>query len=337
MQVSAEEIIHNAIESEKEVNEYYGKSEIKLFEGEEMTEHMTMEEYVSGMEKKMVTKGLLQGEEVEAVNNGESMLLYDKSTGTAQKMDTGELADIYAKSPKDNYKMLLDAMQDSHTYELAGEEKLLDRDTFHIKMKAKETGNLLGDMDLWVDKDTWMVVKTISKAGNIRTESEYVELDFSPEFDEATFTLDIPDDVEITDIADNFASESVTVEEAEEALGQAFYLFSEEDVTLQEIELQETNMSQGSEEIKRNELNLVYTSKEDVPLFSLAVFPAPEDMPLETSDLEIRGKAAEYDETINLIIWDEEDLRYSLIITNPDLEMEEITKLTEEMVLSSEE
>lgn len=337
MQVSAEEIIHNAIESEKEVNEYYGKSEIKLFEGEEMTEHMTMEEYVSGMEKKMVTKGLLQGEEVETVNNGESMILYDKSTGTAQKMDTGELADIYAKSPKDNYKMLLDDMQDSHTYELAGEEKLLDRDTFHIKMKAKESGNLLGDMDLWVDKDTWMVVKTILKAGNIRTESEYVELDFSPEFDEATFTLDIPDDVEITDTADNFASESVTVEEAEEALGQAFYLFSEEDVTLQEIELQETNMSQGSEEIKRNELNLVYTSKEDVPLFSLAVFPAPEDMPLETSDLEIRGKAAEYDETINLIIWDEEDLRYSLIITNPDLEMEEITKLTEEMVLSSEE
>lgn len=337
MQVSAEEIIHNAIESEKEVNEYYGKSEIKLFEGEEMTEHMTMEEYVSGMEKKMVTKGLLQGEEVETVNNGESMILYDKSTGTAQKMDTGELSDIYAKSPKDNYKMLLDDMQDSHTYELAGEEKLLDRDTFHIKMKAKESGNLLGDMDLWVDKDTWMVVKTILKAGNIRTESEYVELDFSPEFDEATFTLDIPDDVEITDIADNFASESVTVEEAEEALGQAFYLFSEEDVTLQEIELQETNMSQGSEEIKRNELNLVYTSKEDVPLFSLAVFPAPEDMPLETSDLEIRGKAAEYDETINLIIWDEEDLRYSLIITNPDLEMEEITKLTEEMVLSSEE
>ncbi|GIO21473.1 hypothetical protein [Oceanobacillus sp. J11TS1] len=330
MEVSAEEIIHNAIESEKEVSEYYGKSEMKMFDGEEMIEESIMEEFVSGNDRKIVTYGQSQGteEEIELLNNGEKMVMYNKSNKTAQEMDTTAFAD-YQFTPKEFFQRMLAGMRDSHDYEVIGEEEMLDRDTFHIKLEAKEADSLMGDMELWVDKETWMVLKTISETGDSKMESTYTELDLSPDFAEDTFTLDIPDDVEITNMEDIGSTESISAEEAEEELGKAFYMFPEEAYTLNDIEINNV------ETVDRKELNLTYISNDDIPMFFLSIFEAPEDMEIEASNVQIRGNVTQYEESINAYYWDEDGLRYVLMITNPDIE-EEILELTEDMMLSSE-
>lgn len=331
LEVSAEEIIHNAIESEKDVTNYQGVSEMKLFEEDEMTEHIILEEYVADGKRKVVTTDQLLDQEIEVLNDGESMLMYDKASGEAHEMVMTELGDFAGISPKDQFKTMMESMKDSHTYEMLGEEKLLDYDTYHMQVKAKEADSLLGDMEIWIDQKTWFIVKLISETGDTRTELEYTELDFSPKFAEDTFTLDIPDDVEIANLEESFAPDTVTVEEAEEALGQAFLVFPEE-----EFHLLSMQMYDFSSEMERHELELMYSSDEDIPLFSLSVFPTPDDMAIEEVDLEIRGNPAETEEVINSILWDEDGLRYSIVITNPDVEQEEVVKWTEDMVLSSE-
>ncbi|MBP2079918.1 LolA family protein [Oceanobacillus polygoni] len=331
MEVSAEEIIQNAIESEKDVNTYQGISEMKMFEGEELSEHIILEEYVEGKKRKVVTRDQLLDQESVALNDGETMLMYDKANNQATEMDMTELADFANISPKEQFKNIIEIMNDSHSYEVVGEEKVLDYDTYHIQMKANETDNLFGDMELWVDQKTWFIVKVVSEVGDARTEFAYTELDFSPKFAEDTFTLDIPDDVEIANLEESFAPDTVTLEEAEEALGQAFLVFPEDEFLLSSMQMYD--FSAG---LDRYELELMYSSKEDIPLFSVSVFPTPDDMPVEKADLEVRGNDAEYEELINSILWDEDGLRYSIVIANPDIEQEEVVKWAENMILSSE-
>ncbi|CEI83302.1 hypothetical protein J18TS1_41640 [Oceanobacillus oncorhynchi subsp. incaldanensis] len=333
VEVSAEEIIHNVVETEvEEIDEFYGKSEMTVYEGEDIIEESVMEEYASGNNRKIIMRGDIEAgeEEIETLNNGEKMVMYNKSDGTAQEMDTSVFEGIQI-SPKEIFQNMLAGMEDSHDYEVIGDEQLLDRDTFHMKLEAKEANSLMGDMEIWVDKETWIILKTISETGDSKMESVYTELDFSPDFTEDTFTLDIPEEIEITDMEDNFSSEFISVEEAEEELGQAFYMFSEEDYHLGEIELY------GSDgELQRKELNLTYISDDEIPMFNLSIFESPADMEIEESDVEIRGNVAAYEESINNYYWDEDGLRYSLLINDPDME-EEVLELTEEMILSSEQ
>lgn len=332
MKVSADEIIHNAIESEKELTTYEGKAEMKLYEGEKLVDHAIIHESMDDGKRKIVTEDQINKQITEALNDGKKLLMYDKGAEEAFEIDLGELDGLENMSPKEQFKMMLESMGDSHTYEVVGEEKVLDFDTYHIKVKANEKDSLLGDMELWVEQDTWFVVKLTSETGEMKNEIEYMELNFSPKFDADTFTLEIPENVEISGLEESFGPEPVTLEEAEEALGQTFLVFSEE-----EMQLSEVNMYDFSEGLGRHEVELNYTTDEDIPLVTLSVFPAEEEMDLGGNDVTIRGQEGAYEETIKGFFWDEDGLRYSLLITNPDMDKEEILKLTESMKLSSEE
>ncbi|MEI3603526.1 hypothetical protein SPD79_16610 [Oceanobacillus sp. SE10311] len=333
MKVSAEEIIHNAIGSDKDITNYAGVSETKIFEGEELIEHFTMEENVEGQKRKIISNDKLLGNQSEVLNDGEKMLMYDKENGIAHEMDLSELGGFTTTSPREQFTTVMDIIQDSHTHELVGEEKILGFDTYHIQIEANESGGLIGDMEVWIDKKTWFIVKLISETGDSRTESTYTELDFSPKFTEDVFTIDIPDDVEIETLDGDLGETSVTLEEAKEALGQDFLLFSHDNTELLSVELYD--FSGG--ELDRNEIVMNYGSKEGTPLASLSVFPTPEDMEIEAPNLEIRGNPAEYEEIINGYTWDEDGLRYSLLVEDPSVDEEEILNWTENMVLSSEE
>ena len=334
MNVSAEEIIHNAIESEKDVTTYAGVSETKIFEGEELTEHFTTEENVEGQKIKIITEDKLLGDMTEVLNDGENMLMYDKAKETAHEMDLSNLGSFTAPSPKEQFANILDMIEDSHTYELIGEEKILGFDTYHIQLEANESNSLFGDMEVWIDQKTWFMVKLIFETGDSRSESMYTELDFSPKFAEDVFTIDIPDNIEIETIDSDLGETTVTLEEAQKALEQEFLLLSKDDAELLSIALYDFTGG----ELDRNEIMMTFSSNnERAPLATLSVFPTPEDMEIETSDLEIRGNPAEFEEIINGYTWDEDGLRYSLLVEDPNIKEEAVLNWTENMVLSSEE
>ena len=123
------------------------------------------------------------------------------------------------------------------------------------------------------------------------------------------------------------------MEEAETALEKPFLVMNEEDVTIENIELDEL-----AGEINRTEITLYYINQ-DLPAFTLSVFPTPEEagMELASSDLQVRGQNAEYMKEIKALAWDEDGLRYNIIISHPDLEIEDVLKMTENMKLSSME
>lgn len=330
MNISAEEIMRKAVEAGEGMDHYYTLSESKVYQGTELMEHSILEEYVANGKRKTITHDQLEGEDkrTEALNDGAKTIIYDKYNHRAFEMDITADGDVESHDSTGKMNGMMGITKDTHALEIIGEEKILDFDTFHIEAKAKISDHVFGDTDLWVDQKTRFIIKMISEVGGIRTELDYKKIDISPVFAEDTFTLNIPDDVEIKDL-EAFAPDTVTLAEAEEILKQSFYLFPEDEFILKDIEMHHIDGI-----ITRDELNLTYYSKADMPMFYLSIFHSPEGMEIEKADVEIRGRKAAYEKVVNSITWDEERLRYSIIMIGSEVEKNEMIERTESMVLN---
>ncbi|NLY19785.1 MAG: hypothetical protein GXZ08_00660 [Tissierellia bacterium] len=81
---------------------------------------------------------------------------------------------------------------------LNGTEKLIGRDSYYVSLKHKKNPELYGAYDLWIDADTWAVLKyeyRLAKKVETRTVNEYI---IGEEFDDSTFELKYdPSEVEV--------------------------------------------------------------------------------------------------------------------------------------------
>lgn len=178
-------------------------------------------------------------------------------------------------------------------------------------------------MEVWVDKKTWMTLKTISVSGDMKITSEFTKFEPNSKVDDSKFTLDIPEGA-IVKTESIQPPEQLTEQEAVEKLG-SFLIFPESlGYTLEGIE--DMGMAETGE------IALTY-SKNGEQQFSLSIFKPMESIGEDEEIIEVRGqKGSKIDlETFKLLQWDEEDLRYNIIIENPDLTFEDILELTEQM------
>ncbi len=328
--VSSEEIFTKVLAESEEPLGYYGEGSVSIKDGE-TEEKTTFEEYAGrNGQRKVITEEPATSKRSIALMDGGSMTIYEEGSKTAQRMDLspGELP--ASLTQKEQLLSMLDVVQGTHDTELVGEDTILDMETYHLKLTSKEDG-LLGDMDIWVEQENWFIVKMKQKAADIETNVEYTKLDLDPDFSDDTFLLELPEDVKVSDLEEGMAVPA-SLEEAEQALGTDFLLVDDEKQELDRIE-----MDKIGGEINRTEVTFYYL-QDGVPSFSISVFPTPEGegMSLGDGNLKVRGNDAEKMEEIRGITWDEQGLRYSLLMEHPDLTTEEVLQLTETMKMHSE-
>src|SRR5690625_3915608 len=107
MKVSAEEILQNAIESDKEVTNYVGISETNVYQKGELIEQSIMEEYAEGNKRKIVMTEQIQDQQFFALNDGETLIMYDPTNNQAHELELGEMENFPVSSPKEQFKMLM--------------------------------------------------------------------------------------------------------------------------------------------------------------------------------------------------------------------------------------
>ncbi|MBP0727304.1 DUF2092 domain-containing protein [Bacillus sp. RG28] len=333
MTVSAEKIVSNVLEADKKVDAYYGKSEMKVYKGKEVTEHIMMEEFVSNDQKrKVITTDLKKdNQKTVALNDGKKVIIYELGSDKAMSMTFSDEEVPVSMSPKEQFTKMLEGMGKTHTYKVVGEEKILGLNTYHLKLKAKSKNSVLGDMEFWVDQKTWFIVKSITNSGENRTETEYKKLDFSPKFAKDTFILKLPKNVKVENLDNNLKPMTGTVAEAEKALGEPFLIFDEKAAKLEMVEW--LNLKG---ELNRTEVTIYYKTPEG-SAFTLSIFPTPKEkgMKIEGEDSKIRGQHAGYMEEIRAVTWDENGMRYTIMAEQPDLSLEKMSKLAESMHLST--
>jgi outer membrane lipoprotein-sorting protein len=331
--LSGDEMIEKVVTAETEPVSYYAEGVLKIWTDDKLTNTMNIKEWVDGQTGRKRTETAENGNVSYALNNGTEILVYENETGTAYSMDGSAVGEQAQLTQKQQLVNQLERMRDSHEVKMMGQEELHGQDVIHIKLTPKEDGTLSLASEYWVDPKNWMVVKVTSTYGDNRSEVVYDPIQYNPEFTADTFTLDIPEGVEVKNMNDLLQSSEVTLEEAEAALGQPFLADAGGGLELSRIELY---TSEG--ELSRDEVTLYYVRNNKVEV-SLSVFKQPEgniDEKLlpDESLLEIRGTQGSYIKSIRNISWDENGLRYSVMGENEAWTQEKLQAWANELKLS---
>lgn len=332
---SPEQVIENALSGSKEPRAYYGESKWTFLENEEVTESFTMKEwYRQDGKRRIETIDTNGNEEAIAVNDGDRLLMYMPAEESGYIFEDEELAGLNEQSPKEHAAQMLHSIQDTHTVEVVGEEKLAGRLAFHLEAKAKSDKGLLGDQEIWIDKKNWIVLKTKSKSNGTEAQVEYTKIEFDPKMADDLFTLEFPDHVEVENLEDTFKSEEVTFEEAQQQLGNSFLYIPETDT----LNISTIELSELSGTTNRKEVMLMY-EYEGLPYFSLNVYETETKLDEELSaarlpdeeSITIRGQAGVSTEELMSIKWNEENMTYMLMGLSPNLTIDKLVDLTEKM------
>lgn len=324
---SPQEIIDQALQETKEPLTYYGEYTMDMGEVGGMAH---VKEW-SKDGKRRIDMTTENGEHFISVNNGSQIILYDVVEKTAQTMNykEGDLDGL--QSPKDQAEILFNMVKNTHDVKIDGEEKIAGRNTYKVVAKAKNADTLMGDMEVWIDKKTWLTLKTVTNSAGSKMVTEYTKIDIDKKIDEAQFTLDIPDDVKIEEITAQ-EPEAVTLDVVKEQLGE-FLMVPEGNgvalTTIQDMKVEE-----------RPEFSLEY-QKDEQPAFSVSVFKMTGSYTefggvQDEKPIEVRGKQGTYMELGEFltISWQEKGYQYNIIRENPELSKEDLVAYANQMTIN---
>lgn len=153
------------------------------------------------------------------VSDGETMWLYDAQQNTVMIMELSE-------TPEQNdldYLQLIEMMMNESDFSLAGIEEVDGRTTYAIDMSPKDESDdlgMLGDMKVWVDKETWMPLKMDMKDadGNPMISVEYRNFQTNTGISDDEFQFEVPEGAKVQTInmGEVLMPQAMTLEEAGE-------------------------------------------------------------------------------------------------------------------------
>ncbi|CAH1213007.1 hypothetical protein [Paenibacillus sp. JJ-223] len=333
--LSGDEMIEKVVAAETKPASYYAEGEMKIWSDDKLNHTMHIKEWVDGETGRKRTETEENGHVSYAVNNGTEITIYEKETGTAYSMDVSAMGQQPEQTQKQMLVDQLERLRDSHDVDMMGQEKLQGQDVIHIKLTPKEEGTLSISSEYWVDPKTWMIVKVISTYGDEKSEMVYDPIQYDPEFSENTFVIDIPKEVDVKDLNDLTQNSEVSLEEAEQALGQPFL----QDMN-GELELSRIEMTSLGGELSRDEVTLYYVNNDKVEV-SMTVFKAPDEDGDDTllpdeSEVEVRDTEGSYMKSIRNISWTENGLRYSIMGENEEWTKEKLQAWAKDLKLPNQ-
>lgn len=329
--LSPKEIVNTMLKEANEPLSYYG--EYTTVSNDDSEAYKTKIWIGQDQKRRIELTTANNEDQLIVVNDGQTVTMYDKVEKTALVMPISEdeLNELSNQTPQQQAEQMLDLVKDSHEFSTGDEVEIAGRSTYHIIAKKKDKKAMFGDMEMWVDKETWLPLKTKTNHAGSELMMEYMRIDYEMEMADELFTIDLPEDV-VVDVLDGegYDSEEVTIEAVKEELG-SFYQLSEESG----LELTKVTVLNGLEE--RPEFSLDY-AKDGMPAISLSVFkelPNVVDFGGVEEEVVIRGRKASKMEMgeFRSLDWVEEGLKYVVLIENPEIDFEDVEQYLEEMIL----
>lgn len=329
---SPQQIIDQALQQTEKATTYYGEYTMNF---SDETGIITAKEWIKDSQRRIEMTSEKTKTTSTVVNDGKELKMYDEETNLAYIMPLAEdFQSFEVQSPREQAEQLLNIIKDSHEITVEGEEKVAGRDAYHIIATAKEDNTLIGDQELWIDKKTWITLKSISTSGDFVATIEYTKIDTNAAIEDDTFVYTFPEgvDVEVMDAAST-APKEVTLEDAKGKIDA--FLMIPETASLKITTIEDMNVEE------RPEFSINY-AVDGIPAFSLSFFEETESytefggLSSDEESITIHGqKGTKTDmEGFRLLNWGEGKLRYSVLIENPDITFEEVLSYIDTMELA---
>lgn len=277
--------------------------------------------------------------------NEEKLIVYEpykkqysiKTTSLADEVNPSVLLGINralnAGGLKDYATKVINNLAKDYNLTIEDNVKINGRKTQHITAKSKELGEK-EIQELWIDQNTWLILREYIQQGNYSCEFEYIDFKFNPRVDEDIFKVKIPSDANVVYLDNNLEkiNEEMTLEEAVKHLGvPIFYLEEKEGVSLISVKYIETisaiygrvdltyKVEEGKEVIVQNSPSSLFYEKLD----------------LGYEKIVVQGKQAIYREigSIKFIEFINKDTICDIYIKNSQMDKKKLIKLANELVL----
>ena len=316
---SPQEILNNAMQETADLSSYYAEYKMDLGEGT----IITVKQWTKNNKIRTEAQDN-NGETSIAINDGKQLTSYLSSEKTATVFDLNAGGEEYLiPTLKEQVMHMYNLIKDTHEITFAEDEKIAGHDTYHLIAKVKEKSTLFGDMEIWVDKKTWMPLKSTIVSGDMTSTSEYTKYEPNSKIDDSVFVINLPDDVIIQKETINLPT-NITLEEAK-LLHESFLVVPES--TGYSIDSIEDFHVENTKEIAFNYV------KNDVLQFTLSMFIPDEPLTEMEEPISVRGIQGSLSEfgSFRLLQWEENGLRYNVIFENPDLSYDDFLNLAEQM------
>lgn len=195
--MSAEEVATKIQEKQASIEDYSGTINTTMYlNGEKSQNEVRVMYKKPNLMKSFVIE---QGKErVESVYDGECLWGYDAGTNTVTKI-------MLPKKPlltEKDYIRLIGGFLDESKVSMLGVEEVDGRGAYVLEAepKTKENGSYLAFLTkIWVDKETWMVLryKMYDDKGNLTTEVEIHDLKINTGIRDSEFKFEIPAGTEV--------------------------------------------------------------------------------------------------------------------------------------------
>ena len=321
--VSPQEVIENVVKENKKPFSYYAEYKTTLSDGVSLTMKEWKDE--TGKARTEFVNNL--GYASYSVNDGTTIWTYDYESNEVFKFSLEQYDwESINQSPSEQAKSMLEAIENTHTIEVVGTEIMLNREVIHvIATPNKQESNLFAKQELWIDKETWFVLKSSSTIDDLTTITEYTHLEFNPIFENNVFVFEAPEDAEMVELGD--VNEPFVVHDMQEAakyIEQPFYYVEQQnDISVHDITVFSTDNISG-------QLTINYI-KNNLPYFSLVVMPVNDANKAYTGKdgMNVRGQEAIVVEAgdFRSISWVQDGIGYAVLIDSADVTTEEVIAL----------
>ena len=194
--LSPEEIAAKIQEKQASINDYSGKMQITTYtDGEKDLEEIQVMYKKPNLVKAISVE---DGNQTVSVADGEFLWSYDAGTNTVMKM---RLPEAPLLKEMDMAGFIADFLNESEVSVL-GSEDVDGRSTYVLESRPKVEKNepiLISHTKIWVDKETWMLLRSnvYDNKGNLIVETEINDLKINTGIPDSEFKFNIPDGAKI--------------------------------------------------------------------------------------------------------------------------------------------
>lgn len=206
---SVQEFLDQAMQETLELNTYYGEYEITL--GDESVAVVKQWEKNGKVRTEM---NEVNKDEILYINDGKVLTSYNKSSnsGTTLVYNEDNPENLMQTSLKEQSLRTLEMIKDTHDITIEQDKNIAGRDTYHlIAKKKKDADTIISDIEIWVDKKTWMTLKYITISEDTHLTMTYTKFEPNAQIDDLLFVADLPVDTKMQEER-IFPNNQITVE-----------------------------------------------------------------------------------------------------------------------------
>lgn len=196
---------------------------------------------------------------------------------------------------KDYVMELISILEKDYSLSIEDDIRINGRLTQHVVAIPKD-GTASERVELWIDQNTWLVVKELQAQGNSISTFEYTEFQLNSIINDKKFAISVPEGAEVEQINEGIEqlNEEVSLDEAVNRLGMNVYYFKEAD----KLKLSEMHYIEDSGAPKgRLESTYITDSGSKIIIGEEPITAYYKQVELDYEKINIKGMEVSYIET----------------------------------------